>query len=167
VTAFDTLALFARNDRTRQGLCDADERRGLAVDELGADAESVHLASGAGTAFRAPGGLLALALERGADVRMFGPTAEWFIALGQEITGRLWEQVAPASARAMLRSVPAFIKLADAKIQAIPTRRYARRRGARRRVGRSHRPGSGPAAGGHRLAGHRLGVPGVHPRPGC
>jgi hypothetical protein len=120
----DAVALFARNDLTRQGLRDAAERRGLAVIDLDPRPESVAHAAGPGVAFRAPGGLMALAIERGTTVRLFGPTAEWFVSLGPEITGRSWQQVGPAAARAMLDAGPVFVKLADAKRRDMPARRY-------------------------------------------
>ena len=124
MTAVEALALFARNDLTRRGLRNAAERRGLAVIDLGADPDSVAHAAGSGVAFRAPGGLMALAIEHGTKVRLFGPTAEWFAALGPEITGRPWRLVTPAGARAMLAAGPVFIKLADAKRRDLPARRY-------------------------------------------
>ena len=121
---FDTLALFARNDLTRTGLHDAAERRGFTVISLSPDPQSIERAAGSGVAFRAPGGLMAQALGLGTPVRLFGPTAEWFVALGAAITGRSWARVTAAGARAMLGSGPVFIKLADAKLRDIPARRY-------------------------------------------
>jgi hypothetical protein len=123
---FDTLALFARNDLTRTGLRDAAERRGLTVISLSPDPQSIERAAGSGVAFRAPGGLMAqaLGLGLGTTVRLFGPTAEWFVALGAAITGRSWSRVTAVEARAMLGSGPVFIKLADAKRRDIPARRY-------------------------------------------
>src|ERR1700712_3528445 len=123
--AFDALALFARNELTRTGLHDAAVRRELTVIPLGSDPESVLQASASGVAFRAPGGLIAQAQRLGTTIRLFGPTAEWFVSLGAPITGRSWSRVNPPGARAMLRSRPAFIKLADAKRRDVPARRYA------------------------------------------
>jgi hypothetical protein len=124
VVAFDAVALFARNDLTRQGLRAAAEARGLAVINLSPDPDSVVRAARSGVAFRAPGGLMASALERGATVRLSGPTAQWFVSLGADITGRLWRLVTPAGARAMLDAGAVFVKLADAKLRDLPARRY-------------------------------------------
>jgi hypothetical protein len=118
------LALFARNDLTRTGLRTAAERRGLRVIALDPDPESVVRVARPGVAFRSPGGLMAAALAGGAGVRLFGPTAEWFVSLGVQVTGRQWRQVAPVDARLMLGSGPVFIKLADAKRRDMPARRY-------------------------------------------
>ncbi len=92
--------------------------------DLDADPESVSHAAGSGVAFRAPGGLMAQAANGGTTVRLFGPTAEWFRALGPEVTGRPWRLVTPTGARAMLAAAPAFIKLAEAKRRDLPARRY-------------------------------------------
>lgn len=122
--AFDALAVFARNGLTRNGLHDAAVRRHLRVIALGSDPKSVVRAAGSGVAFRAPGGLVAQAQQLGAPIRLFGPTAEWFISLGASITGRAWSRVSPSGARTMLSSGPAFRKLADAKRREVPARRY-------------------------------------------
>lgn len=118
------LALFARNDLTRQGLRDAAERRGLAMIDLGPDPESIDHAARAGVAFRAPGGLMALAIDGGTPVRLFGPTAPWFVSLGADVTGRPWQLTTTVGAREMLEVGPAFVKLADAKRRDLPAHRY-------------------------------------------
>ena len=123
--AFDALALFARNDLARRGLHDAALRRNLRVIPLGSDSESLVQTAVPGVAFRAPGGLVAQAQRLGAPIRLFGPTADWFVSLGALITGRPWSRVTPSEARTMLTSGPAFIKLADMKRQEMPARRYA------------------------------------------
>ena len=124
MTRLESLALFARNDLTRTGLRDAAERRGLAVIDLDADPDSIARAAGPNVAVRAPGGLVALAIERGTAVRLFGPTPQWFVSLGPEVTGRSWQQVTPTGARMLLESGPVFVKLADAKRRDLPARRY-------------------------------------------
>lgn len=120
----DSLALFARNDLTRRGLRDAAELRGLAVIDLDSDPKSVVHAAGPGVAFRAPGGLMASAIERGATAQLFGPTPEWFVSLGPDITGRRWHLVTPTTTRAMFDAGPVFVKLADPKRRDMPARRY-------------------------------------------
>ncbi len=57
-------------------------------------------------------------------VRLFGPTAEWFVSLGAAITGRSWSLVTAAQAGTMLGSGPVLVKLADAKRREMPARRY-------------------------------------------
>ncbi|WP_157970755.1 ATP-grasp domain-containing protein [Nakamurella deserti] len=119
-----TLVLYARDEHSRTGLRAAATRRGLTVVEPGPTPAEVAAAAAPGSAFRAPGGLLAQALDRGVPLRLSGPTPEWFAGLGPAVTGRAWHRVGPAGARGMLTTGPVFVKLADAKSRLVPARRY-------------------------------------------
>ncbi len=122
---FTRLALFARNDDTRRGFRRVAERAGLTVVELTADPSSVGAAATEpGTAFRAPGGLLAAAIAAGTHVGLTGPTTQWFVGLGSEITGRAWFECRPDAARTMVAQGVTFIKLADGKHPGFPAARY-------------------------------------------
>jgi hypothetical protein len=120
----DRLALFSPNAATRRDLSAAAIRAGLAVIELSSDPSTLLDAAGPGVAVRAPGGLVGAAMARGAMFTLTGPTADWFVGLGPEITGRPWRRVGISQARALIASVPALVKLADAKVPLFPARRY-------------------------------------------
>ena len=119
-----SVALFSANRVTRGSLSQAAERAGLAVIELDADPVSLVAVAGPTVAVRAPGGLVGAALSLGAEIRVHGPTAEWFVALSIEITGRTWQELNVAQARSLVERGPAFVKLADAKTPALPAARY-------------------------------------------
>jgi hypothetical protein len=59
----------------------------LSVLTLSPDAEVVARVARPGVAMRAPGGLLAMTQRLGTGIRLFGPTPEWFVSLGTDITG--------------------------------------------------------------------------------
>lgn len=118
------LALFARNDDTRQGFRWAATRAGLTVLDLTADPSSVTAAAGPGVAIRAPGGLVASAMAAGATVVLAGPTPQWFVGLDPAVTGRQWQLCTPAQARILLADAPTFVKLADSKHAAFPATRF-------------------------------------------
>ncbi|GGM12496.1 ATP-grasp domain-containing protein [Nakamurella endophytica] len=123
----DRLVLYARHADTAAALAAAAERLHLAVVPVTADPESVVRALSAGaaerTAIRAPGGLVAAALSRGAPVELAGPTPAWFAGLDAAVTGRRWMLCDPATAAAELRGGPRFVKPADAKLPDFPAQR--------------------------------------------
>ena len=68
-------------------------RSGLHVLELSADPQAALLASRSSLSdivWRGPGGLLAEAKRRGAEISPWGATPEWFVSLPEDVTGRLW-----------------------------------------------------------------------------
>ncbi len=120
----DTLVLFSRDAPSRRALTAAADRRGLRVVEPAPTPQALVAVTGPGVAARVPGGLAAQALAAGADLRLSGPDAAWFTALGPAVTGRVWHRVDPAGARSLLARGPAFVKLADLKHPALPARRH-------------------------------------------
>ena len=120
----DRLCLFARSPQVRAGLAGAALRAGLVVGDLLGDPVRFHQVWQQGDAVRAPGGLVAAAQRLGVEVRLAGPTPEWFTGLDPGITGRVWHLGGPALARQVLEQGPALVKLADAKRRDFPARRY-------------------------------------------
>lgn len=92
--------------------------------ELSPDPSSLVLSYGAGSVVRAPGGLVAAAIGLGADVRLCGPTPQWFVGLGSAVTGRAWTLINPAQANQLMRRSAAVVKLADAKSRDFPARLF-------------------------------------------
>ncbi|WP_375504829.1 ATP-grasp domain-containing protein [uncultured Jatrophihabitans sp.] len=122
----------APNSLTREfDLGRAAESAGLEVVRIAAsddgwvDIPALVRTAGQGVAYRCAGGPLAKAIHLGAPIHLNGATAEWFVGLPHEVTGRNWALVDVASARAMLARSATFIKLAEAKFRALPARRYA------------------------------------------
>lgn len=112
---------------TVRRLTDAASRVGMTTTELSGDpALFARECGGAGAVVRAPGGLVAAALEVGATTWVSGPSPEWFVALDPEVTGRRWELLAVRDALDVLDAGPAFVKLPDAKVRAFPAQVHAR-----------------------------------------
>lgn len=122
--AFHAVALFARNGDTRSGVAGAVRRRGLGLIEVTADPQSLVDVVAPDVALRVPGGLAASALRAGAELRLHGPTPEWFAGL-DPASGRRWQLLDADGAHALLDDGPAFVKLADAKHQLFPAARFA------------------------------------------
>ena len=118
------LALHAHDPGTRFALREAAERVGLSVVELTDDPQSLLDPARDGAVFRAPGGLVQAAGSAGAKIELVGPTPTWFIGLDPAVVGRHWSLVNPSQARDWLGDSAVFIKLADAKLRALPARRY-------------------------------------------
>ena len=120
-----TMGLFSRNEMTRRDLAAAGERAGLVVVDLTGDPVQLAQIAGSSTAVRAPGGLVGAAIAAGARLALSGPTASWFTELPIEITGRRWHRLNVMQARTFIsQHAPAMVKLADAKVPALPARRY-------------------------------------------
>lgn len=124
MTAFARLALFERERLPGYGLRAAMFQGGLDLVELTGDPRVAAAAVSPGTALRAPAGLLAKAIELGADIRLATPTSRWFTTLPTSVTGREWVMCGPQAVRELVAAQPTFIKLAGAKHPRFPARRF-------------------------------------------
>ena len=123
-TVLHRVALFEREQLPGYGFRASIRQRGLEIVHLNDDPRVAADAAAPGTAFRAPAGLLAKALELGANISLATPTSRWFTTLPTQVTGREWSMCRPSEARASLALQTTFVKLAGAKHPKFPARRF-------------------------------------------
>jgi hypothetical protein len=126
VPTWTALALHADGAHNAGGLRAAAQQLDLTVLDLPRDPADVRLRPRPGLAWRAPLGLVAALVARGAPVRLTAAGPRWFASLPPEVLGRRVAVVDAAAIAAGQVPFPArMVKLADAKVAGFPATRTA------------------------------------------
>lgn len=129
--SYTELALYAGSAHNGGRLRAAAGQFGLTVLDLPRDPGDLPFGPRAGLAWRAPVGLMAALMARGAPLRLTAAGPGWFASLPSEVLGR---RVALADAAAVAAGQAPFpvrmVKLADAKAPGFPATRTSDTSGA-------------------------------------
>lgn len=114
---YTELALYADSDHNGGRLRTASQQLGLTVLDVPRDPADLRLRPRPGLAWRAPVGLVAALIVRGAAIRLAAAGSQWFASLPPEVLGRRMSVMdAAAVAAGQIPGPVGMVKLADAKV---------------------------------------------------
>ncbi|MDT0275482.1 ATP-grasp domain-containing protein [Blastococcus goldschmidtiae] len=124
--AYTDLALYADSTHNAGRLREAAQQLGLTVLDLPRNPAELRLRPRPGLAWRAPLGLVAALIARGAPIRLTAAGPQWFASLPPELLGRRVAVVDAAAVAAGHVPFPVrMVKLADAKASGFSATRTA------------------------------------------